>query len=64
MNIPDLRTPQATAIVVCAAILATVVAAFAIPPGVSTGDAATDGPGGFARQLACRGAGRLERLRQ
>ena len=51
MNIPDLRTPQATAIVVCAAILATVVAAFAIPPGVSTGDAATDGPGGFADNL-------------
>ena len=51
MNIPDLRTPQGTAIAVCAAILATVLAAFAIPPGISSGDAATDGPGGFSGNL-------------
>ncbi len=51
MNIPDLRTPQGTAIAVCAAILATVLAAFVFPPGVSGGDAATDGPGGFAGNL-------------
>ncbi len=50
MNIPHLRTPQGAAIAVFAAILATVLAAFAIPPGVS-GDAATDGPGGFAGNL-------------
>ena len=51
MNIPDLRTPQGTAIAVGAAILATIVAAFVIPPGVSGGDAATDGPGGFTGNL-------------
>ena len=51
MNIPDLRTPRGTAIAVGAAILATVLAAFAIPPGVSGGDAATDGPGGFSGNL-------------
>ena len=51
MNIPDLRTPQGTAIAVGAAILATVLAAYAIPPGVSGGDAATDGPGGLAGNL-------------
>ena len=51
MNIPDLRTPPGTAIAVCAAILATVLAAFAIPPGVSGDDAATDGPGGFSGEL-------------
>ena len=51
MNIPDLRTPQGTAIAVCAAILATVLAAFVIPPGVSGGDAATHGSGGFSGNL-------------
>ena len=51
MNIPDLRTPRGTAIAVSAAILATVLAAFSIPPGVSGGDAATDGPGGLADSL-------------
>ena len=52
MNIPNLRTFKATAIAVCAAILATVAAAFAIPPGVSGGDATANGPGGFAQGLA------------
>ena len=51
MNIPDLRTVKGTAIAVCAAILATVLAAFAIPPGVSRGDGTTDGPGGFSGEL-------------
>ena len=51
MNIPDLRTPQRTAIVVCASIFVTVVAAFAIPPGVSGGDETTADPGGFAGGL-------------
>ena len=51
MKLPDLRTPQGTAIAVCAAILATIVAAFVIPPGVSGGDAATDGRGGFTGNL-------------
>ena len=51
MKLPDLRTPQGTAIAVCAAILATVLAAFAISPGISSGDAATDGPGGFSGNL-------------
>ncbi len=51
MNIPDLRTPQGAAVAVCAAIVATVLGAFAIPLGVAGGDAATDGPGGFAGNL-------------
>ena len=51
MNIPDLRTPKGTAIAIGVAILATVLAAFVIPPGVSEGDAATDGPGGFSGSL-------------
>ena len=52
MNIPNLRTFKGAAIAVCAAILATVAAAFAIPPGVSGGDATANGPGGFAQGLA------------
>ena len=64
MKLPDLRTPQGTAIAVCAAILATVLAAFAIPPGVSGGAAATDGPGGFADNLPAAVPEDLERLRQ
>ena len=51
MNIPNLRTFKGTAIAVCAAVLATVVAAFAIPPGVSAGDAGTDARDSFAEDL-------------
>ena len=51
MNIPDLLAPRGTAIAVCAAILATVPAAFLIPTGVSGGDAAAEGPGGLAGNL-------------
>ena len=51
MNIPDLRTPQGTAVAIGAAILATVLAAFAIPPGMPGDDAATDRPGGFSGEL-------------
>ena len=51
MNIVDLRRPQGIAIAVIAAILVTVLAAFAIPPGVSGADAATDGRGAFASNL-------------
>ena len=40
---------------VFAAILATVLAALAIPPGVSGGDAPADGPGGFAGDLPAAG---------
>ena len=51
MNIPDLRTPRGIAIAICAAITATVLVAFAIPPGVSGSDAASDGPRGLAGDL-------------
>ena len=51
MNIADLRTPRATAVVVIAAILLTVLAAFAIPPGVSAADAADGSRGAFASDL-------------
>ena len=51
MNLPDLRTPRGMAMAVLAAILATVLAAFAIPPGVSGGDAPVDGLGGLAGDL-------------
>lgn len=51
MNIPDLHTPRGTALALCAAVLATALAAFSIPPGVSGGDAGTDGPGGLADHL-------------
>ena len=52
MNIPDLRTARGVVVAVCAAIAATVLAAFAIPPGVSGGDAASDGSSGLAGDLA------------
>ena len=51
MNIPDLRTARGIVVAVCAAIAATVLAAFAIPPGVSGGDAASDGSSGLAGDL-------------
>jgi hypothetical protein len=51
MNIADLRTPQATGAAVIMAILVTVLAAFAIPPGVSVADETTDGRGAFASDL-------------
>lgn len=51
MNIPDLRTLRGTVMAVCTAILATVLAAFAIPPGVSGGDAPADSLGGLAGEL-------------
>ena len=51
MKLPDLRTPRGTAVAVFAAILATVLAAFAIPPGVSGGDAPANGPRGLAGDL-------------
>ena len=51
MNIPDLRTPRRAAVSACAAIIATVAAAFAVPPGVPSGHAATNGPGGFEGEL-------------
>lgn len=47
MNIPNLHTVRGTVIAVCAAIVATVLVALAIPPGVSDRDASTDGPGGL-----------------
>ena len=51
MNISDLRTPRGAVIGVCAAIVATVAAAFAIPPGVSGGDSAAGAGGGFSGDL-------------
>ncbi len=51
MNIPDLRTPRGAVIGACAAILATVVAAFSIPAGVSGGNSADGGGGGFSGDL-------------
>ena len=51
MKLPDLRTPQGAAIAIGAAVLATVLAAFAIPPGVSGGDATTNGAIGLAGDL-------------
>ena len=48
MNIPDLRRPRGIAVAVCAAITATVLVAFAIPPGVSGGDVAMDGRDDFS----------------
>ena len=48
MNIPNLRTPRGIAIVGCAVVAATILVAFAIPPGVSDRDAATDGRGGLS----------------
>ena len=47
MNIPDLRTARGIAVAACAAMTATVLAALAIPPGVSGADAASDGPRGL-----------------
>ena len=52
MNTLDLRTPRCIAIAICAAITATVLAAFAIPPGISGSDAGSDGPRGLAGNLA------------
>ena len=52
MNIRDLRAQQRAVIAICAAILATVLAAFVIPPGVSGRDATTEGPGGFASDFS------------
>ena len=51
MNLSDLRTSRGFAAVVCVAILATVVAALAIPPGISGGDAPSGGSGGFGGEL-------------
>ena len=51
MKIPDIRTPRGAAIGAYAAILATVLAAFAIPPGVSGGGSAADAGGGFSGGL-------------
>ncbi len=51
MKLPDLRTSQGAATAVCVAILATVVVAFAIPPGVSGGEAPSGGSGGFGDML-------------
>ena len=51
MKLPDLRTPRGTAMAIFAAILATVLVAFAIPPGVSGGDAPADGLGGLGGDL-------------
>ena len=48
MNIPDLRTPRGIAIAVCAVVAATVLAAFAIPPGSPGRDVGTDGSGGLS----------------
>ena len=46
-----LNTPKRTAIAVLAAVLATVVAAFAIPAGVSGEDATSNGSGGIGESL-------------
>ena len=51
MNIPYLGTARGITVAVCAAITATVLAAFAIPPDVSGSDAASDGPRGLAGDL-------------
>lgn len=51
MNLSDLRTSRGFATAVCVAILATVVAAFAIPPGVSGGDTPSGASGGFGGDL-------------
>lgn len=51
MKFPDLRTSQGAATAVCAAILATVLAAFAIPPGISGDGAASGEPVGFGDDL-------------
>ena len=51
MKRPDFRSRQGIAAAVGATILVTVLAAFVLPPGVRVADAATDGPGGLARDL-------------
>lgn len=51
MRIPDLRSPRGATIGVCAAIIVTVVAAFAIPPGVSAIDSGVGSGGGFSGGL-------------
>ncbi len=51
MKIPDLRSTKGAAIGACAAILVTVVAAFAVPPGVSAIDPGVGSGGGFSGGL-------------